>query len=331
MSRALKIAGWLVIALAAVLALYVTAAGFVVSKTIDRLLTPGSLEAAMAQAPAPTNPFELGYQGDPAKALGLKFETIALPGELGVNPAWLAPGADGASVWAIYVHGVAGLRENGYRHLSVLHEAGVPTLLISYRNDEGAPPSPDRRYGFGLGEWRDVEAAVAFAESRGAQQIILIGESMGGGIVGQFLSRSPRADAVAAVALDSPALDFPAVIKHLFGKRFPLIDLVAPVGMEIRAIGGGMNGRDAVTLDVLRDFRGPLFVAHGTGDRVVPVSISDNLVTSRHGAATYLRCGGDHLQCWKENPALYRAQFRNFLDLVLTPAAEHKALSKAFP
>ena len=36
----------------------------------------------------------------------------------------------------------AGAREDGYRALSVLHDSGWSVLLISYRNDPGAPASP---------------------------------------------------------------------------------------------------------------------------------------------------------------------------------------------
>lgn len=53
-------------------------------------------------------------------------------------------------------------------------------------------------------------AAYAYAEAHGARQIVLVAESMGGAIAGQFLTRSPHAAKTLALALDSPALDFPA-------------------------------------------------------------------------------------------------------------------------
>ena len=318
MSKLWRGLAWIGVILAALLAAYVVIGSILTARILTRVLT---VTAAETQAKSPEGPLELGFRGDPGKAFGYGFQTVAIPTELGPAPAWLVPARAGRSaVWAIYVHGIAGRREDGYRHLSVLHEAGLPTLLITYRNDAGAPPSPSGEYAFGLTEWRDLEAAFAYAEARGATKVVLVAESMGGGIAGQFLARSPRAGKVVALALDSPALDFPEVVESVLRARgVPLSGLLAGGGMWVRAAQGGFDGHEAVTLAAVRDFRGPLFVAHGSGDRIVPVSISDRLVTSRYGAATYLRSRADHLRSWNEDPELYRIQFRSFLALSTAP------------
>lgn len=301
--------------LAGLLAAYLVIGSVVTARVLTRVLT---VSADPPPAQSSEDPFDLGYRGDPGQAFGYAFQTVSIPTELGPAPAWLVPaGPEGGSVWAIYVHGIAGIRENGYRHLSVLHEAGLPTLLITYRNDAGAPRAPGGEYEFGLAEWKDLEAAFAYAQARGATKIVLVAESMGGGIAGQFLARSPLAGKVAALALDAPALDFPEVVESLLrAKGVPLSGVLARGGMWLRASRGGFDGQQAVTFDIVRDFRGPLFVAHGAGDQIVPVAISDRLVTSRHGAATYLRSHADHLGSWKEDSVLYRTQFRTFLTFV---------------
>src|SRR5258705_448662 len=97
---------------------------------------------------------------DPYTMLGLTFESVAFAGPLGRYPAWLVPGRD--SIWVIYVHGRAAHRSEGLRTLGVLAARGVPGLLITYRNDAGAPASPDGRYHLGLTERRDLEAAVPY-------------------------------------------------------------------------------------------------------------------------------------------------------------------------
>lgn len=316
MGKLWRALAWGGIILAGLLAAYLVLGSIVAARVLTRVLSVNV--ASQVQAASSDNPLELAYRGDPRKAFGYAFETVNIPTELGPAPAWLVPGdAEDGTVWAIYVHGIAGVRENGYRHLSVLHEAGLPTLLITYRNDAGAPASPGGEYEFGLAEWKDLEAAFAYAQARGATKIVLVAESMGGGIAGQFLARSPRAATVAALALDSPALDFPEVVETLLRARgLPLSGLLTRGGLWLRTSRGGFDGYEAVTLGAVSDFRGPLFVAHGSGDSIVPVAISDRLLATRHGATTYLRSHADHLGSWKEDSGLYRTQFRTFLTLI---------------
>ena len=82
------------------------------------------------------------------------------------------------------------------RAVPVARELGLTSLLISYRNDEGAPATGT--YGFGLTEWRDLEAAVVQLRGEGHDRLLLVGASMGGAIVGQFMARSPEARAAPA-------------------------------------------------------------------------------------------------------------------------------------
>lgn len=299
--------------------LYLVGAGFFLKRAATQLLTVGVLSERLAPETPPDDPFAIGFRGDPGEAFGLPFETVALDTPLGPAPAWLVippAAADAADdgLAAIYVHGVAGAREDGYRHLSMLSEAGLPTLLVTYRNDSGAPASPDGVYGFGLTEWRDVEAAADFLLARGYGRLILVGESMGGAIVGQFLRRSTRAGAVAAVALDSPALDFPEILRSFAqAAGLPLSAPVTGAALALMAASGPLDKREAVTTADFVAFEGPLFVAHGTGDRVVPVRVSDALIGSRRDATLHLRTGADHLGSFAEDPETYRAAFASFL------------------
>ncbi|MCK2218304.1 hypothetical protein MF672_031605 [Actinomadura sp. ATCC 31491] len=110
------------------------------------------------------------------------------------------------ATWVVAVHGRNGRRKAELKILPVVHRLALPFLDISYRNDEGAPPSPDGLLHLGDLEWRDLEAALRQAQSMGARRFVLYGTSMGGQVIGQFLGRSP-AGLVGQVIMDAPMID----------------------------------------------------------------------------------------------------------------------------
>lgn len=285
--------------------------------TVERMLTAGAPTAQGGEGwPAPERPHDIGYTGDPQAAYGYAFETLNVPTENGPAPAWLVRPPDGSNgeTWAIFVHGIGGRRENGYRFVPTLRRAGLPVLMISYRNDEGAPAAPDRLHAFGLTEWRDLDAAVSSAMGGGAARIVLVGESMGGGIIGQFLRRSDQADRVAAIVLDAPALDFPAVLKTtLLQLGVPFAGLLVRSGLILSDLRLPVPYSQAVVLPAYAAFEGPLFLSHGAADRLVPVISSDQLAAARAGRITYLRTEADHILSWKESPERYEKALADFL------------------
>ena len=126
-------------------------------------------------------------------------------------PAWLvAPTGPARSTWVVEVHGRAAPRAEALRVLPTLAAAGLPTLVVTYRNDEEAPRSPSGCYHLGDTEWRDVTAAIRYAVTAGAQDVVLYGWSMGGAIVLNLLRRAAPAevDAVRGVILDCPVIDW---------------------------------------------------------------------------------------------------------------------------
>lgn len=305
----------IIVGIVIVVVLFIAVGGVGTSMLMNHLLSPGGIDwSGAGNANPPTDPFELGYRGDPQAALGLPFETVHYTTELGDAEAWFVPAANMDGPWAVYVHGIGGIRENGYRQLSILHEAGIPTLLITYRNDKGAPAEQDPLYSFGVNEWRDLDAAVNWLLGRGAPKVILVGESMGGAIVGQFLMHSTATDKVVALALDAPALDFTEVVADKIGARMiPLARTLANAGIFVFDLYRRAELNKAVSMDAVAKFPVPLFLAHGTSDSLVPVTISERLVAARTAPTSYLQTGANHLLSFKENPERYRAEMGGFL------------------
>ena len=97
--------------------------------------------------------------------------------------------------------------------------AGLPSLTIGYRNDRDAPRDPGGRYAYGATEWRDLAAAVGYAEAHGGEDVVLVGASMGGAIIASYLEHTPDAP-VGRLVLDSPMLDLGATVTY--GAKTPL-------------------------------------------------------------------------------------------------------------
>jgi len=251
------------------------------------------------------------WAGDPTAAFGIRSRTVPVHSELGVNPAWYVPGRE--RTWAIVVHGINATPQTGLRIVPALHRAGLPTLLITYREDLGAPPSPDGFHHMGLTEWRDVGAAARYALAHGAERLILVGYSMGGALVTQFMERSPLAPRVAGLVLDAPVLDWQAVLSfNATEMGFPSF-LSKPVEWAI----GARIDADWESLDAIRHpeaFQLPILLFHGTEDDVVPIATSDDFAAELPRWVRYFRVPeAGHTEEWNVDPRLYERRLSSFL------------------
>jgi pimeloyl-ACP methyl ester carboxylesterase len=258
------------------------------------------------------------YAGDPRQALELPFEAVGVPDRLGPMPAWLIPAAPGppqstTRTWAIVVHGHNDNRQNGLRIAPTLRQTGLPSLLISYRNDLGAPDSPDGKYHLGETEWEDLSAAVRYALDHGARRIVLVGYSMGGALIAQFMQRSPLASRVAALVLDAPVLNWRSVIEFnaedIGLPGFFALPVVTAIDLRVDP--------DWDSLDALQhpdDFRLPILLFHSTEDDLVPISTSDEFAEVLPRWVTYYRVPVvGHTESWNLDPDLYERRLRRFL------------------
>lgn len=253
------------------------------------------------------------WEGDPAQTIGLPFEEVEIEGELGPMPAWRVDPPRPAKTWAIFVHGINGKREAALRVMPTLRRAGLTTLAITYRNDVGAPPAPDGKHHLGLTEWRDVEAAARYALEEGAERLVLIGYSMGGAIVTQFVERSELADRLAGLVLDAPALSWKPIL------AFNASELGLPewASAPVRWAVGLRIDVDWDQLDALQhtdELRLPTLLFHGTEDSVVPIEISDEYARALPGVVRYHRVPrAGHVQSWNVDPRAYERRLRGFL------------------
>jgi alpha-beta hydrolase superfamily lysophospholipase len=263
------------------------------------------------------------YAGDPTQALGLPYRSIAIPDRLGPMPAWEIPAAPASPhradrIWTILVHGHNDSPVNDLRVAPKLRKLGFTSLAISYRNDLGAPESPDGLYHLGETEWMDLAAAVHYALDHGARRVVLFGWSMGGALVEQFMLRSSLAGRVAALVLDAPVLDWRSVIEFNSEELGLPSFLAWPVEWAVDA----RVNPDWDSLDALQhtgSFQLPVLLFHSTDDERVPIADSEAFAAALPSWVTFYRVPDvGHTENWNANPELYERRLGSFLGPLFT-------------
>jgi len=264
------------------------------------------------------------YWDRPRAAMGLPDEDVVVESDVGALPGWVVrpEPADHGGDWAVLVHGRGARKEETLRAVPVLRRAGWTCLVAAYRNDRDAPKGPDGRYNLGLSEWRDVEAAIAWAVEHGARRIVLFGWSMGGAIVLQTLHRSRFRDRIVGLCLDSAVLDWEAVLKHhgrlnhvpgplvRFSQRLMgsgrarhLVGLVEPLDL---ALTDWVARADEIDV--------PLLLIHSTADDVVPFEPAAALAARRPDIVRFeLWNTARHCREWNHDCARWEAAVSTFV------------------
>lgn len=269
------------------------------------------------------------WSGSPWTAHGLPTEEIEVESPVGHMPAWIVrpdreagslPGL--ADTWAILVHGHGGTRGESLRAIPLLHRLGLTCMAITYRNDAGAPASADSMHHLGAEEWEDTEAAVEHAIAAGARRIVLVGWSMGGGIVLRTSVRSRHRDRIAALVLDSPAVDWQDIlIYHATSlkapapmRRLALWMMTSPVGARMVRL------HEPLALHEMRpeyyeehlEHRTLLF--HALDDSTVPPAPSRRLAALRPDLIRFEPFeGASHTREWNIDPVRWERTLAEFL------------------
>lgn len=266
------------------------------------------------------------YYSEPGE-LHLPYTGELVGSPLGPCPAWFFPAEtdDGApsDTWVIQIHGRGTTRAEALRAVPVFRDAGISSLLVSYRNDGEAPRSRSGTYMLGATEWRDVDAAIGAARRRGARRIFLMGWSMGGAIALQLALNSAHRDLIAGIVLESPAIDWRIVLDY----QAQLLRIPGPVASTaVRALdsewGARMLGMNAPipfeSLDVVaraQELRHPILVLHSDDDGFVPADASYALAEARPDLVELeIFQVARHTKLWNYDPERWTRVIRSWLD-----------------
>ncbi|GMA96897.1 hypothetical protein GCM10025881_37210 [Pseudolysinimonas kribbensis] len=270
--------------------------------------------------------------------LGVAYEDVAIATPLGDAPAWLVPAdpARASKRWMIGVHGRAVKRSEVLRAVPVFRDAGYDSLIVSYRNDGEAPRSADYRYALGDREWIDVEEAMRYALDHGAEELVLMGWSMGGATVLQALTRSLYREHVIGVVLESPVVDWIATLDfQVTLRRLPAVVRYLVLAMFRSRWGGILTGlAEPLDLDRMdfvrraRELHTPILLLHSDDDGFVPSTASRALAVARPDIVTFVPFEvARHTKLWNYDPERWEGAIRDWLAALDAPRGTHSNLA----
>lgn len=273
------------------------------------------------------NPVRVGHRGritgwwyDAPEELGYPVEHVAFSSSIGELPAWLIrSGEKTPRAIAIHVHGRGARREEVLRGVHSVAEAGWENLVVTYRNDPEAPHTSSRRYGLGVTESLDVEAAIRYAASLGATSLLLVGWSMGGSAVVRAAERTEYRGLLRGLILESPALDWLEILEHQ-ARRAGLPRGVTRVGIRLlksatRPLGleRPLDVRTLTADRVAASLRVPTLIHASDGDTFVPNGGALRLAHLRKDLVTLRNVSeGEHVKIWNLERAGWHVATRDF-------------------
>lgn len=184
--------------------------------------------------------------------------------------------------WVIHVHGRGANAAETARNFAQFAGLGFNNLAISFRND-GIARFEDRvkrgPLALGTAEWQDLEAAVAFAKSRGAEKIIVFGWSYGAAVSQQFARKSQLAKSVAGYIFDSPVISWRqtlALQAKLSGAQESWVALGEaflkdPAKAKSIGLEHAINLQDFELPGSAASFEEPVLILHSQDDGYIPI------------------------------------------------------------
>lgn len=274
------------------------------------------------------------------QTLGLAYEDIIVDAPGTTLPAWFIPARDGQpGPGILLVHGWESSRSRTLPMAHFLHGAGFHVLTVDVR---GHGANPAELLPVSAGEF-GTDAAAGFDALLDRPEVTvgaISGHSMGG--IGAILAATLDDRVAAVVMTSSPAGPYRLTRQTFRLARLPLPDPIAyplawlttrvflqPRGHAVTAVSAGA---------AIARYQGPIFLAHGDVDDIVPLSHFRRLAqivrsarAGRSDAATVETMvieGGRH--SWLYEFEAYRARVARFLARALGgPYSPEEAAERA--
>ena len=258
--------------------------------------------------------------------LGLPFEATTIPsGDLQL-PAWFIPARGGRPGPGVaLVHGWESARDRTLPNALFLHAAGFHCLTIDIR---GHGANPAEVLPLSAGEF-GLDAGAAFRALIDRPEVTIgaiAGHSMGA--IGAILAGAADPRVAAIVATSGPADPYRLTRQTFHLAHLPIPDPIAyPLAWLTTRVYLAPRGHTVAEISATRAiarYRGPLLLAHGEADQVVPFSHLRRLAAAARSTRvagesavveTFALPDGQH--SWLYEDPTYRATVARFLTVAL--------------
>ena len=263
------------------------------------------------------------HQKNPKYSIGLDYSEVRFRSELGDLGAWVISGE--GETWMVCVHGHRSNRRESLRFSPLFESMGLNLMLIKYRNDVDSPVDRGGYHMFGLTEWRDLEAAVAYVINQGAKNIFILGHSMGGSIALQFILKSNLRSHVNGIVLESPALDLNGIItEKAKALPFPITTLLPPIKKMVSKLVN-LDWSELDYISKASEIETPILLIHSTKDQTVPVAQSDQFANIIPHLYEYLRLeGAPHAASWNFAQHKVESLMKTFISNIVSKTCSRK-------
>ncbi|WP_028612444.1 alpha/beta hydrolase [Paenibacillus harenae] len=271
-------------------------------------------------------PFVAPLASNPKAAIGVDYEDVIFPSKSGDTTVsgWFIPAdagtsqpAAGSARTVVFSHGYGANREEAwvpmYELSKMLHGLNYNILLFDYGYASKQYKAPATG---GLEEAQQLLAAVDYAKSRGAEDIVVWGFSMGAGTALQAALQTDEIDAMIldSLFIPSPEALFDNLNQFIQLPRFslPLIQSLIPLWT---GKGFGSIPADEVISNV---YDIPMFVMHGTKDVKAPYQTAEAVADGQGNILSrmWIVEEGEHEMLFRAHPGEYIQRAAVFLSQV---------------
>lgn len=246
------------------------------------------------------------------------------------QPAWLYTGAGAeSSTWVVHVHGMLAGRDSALRSVQSVAGSGYTSLVISYRGDREAAGETREPSALGQAEWRDLDAAIAYARSQGASRIVVIGWSLGATVALEETTRGQQGPSIDALVLVSPVVSWARTIHYgMARQRVPRWLASSAIALLSSRLGERVLGLPVKLnlTETLPSVSVPTLVIHSKGDLTTPFAASEAFAAQSERVALEQFPASPHAMEWNASPSIFTDRVTSWLVANLRQTGEIEGL-----